>query len=79
MTDQEATERLAAGFLAQLSDPERAQLFRCKRDLEKVLRKYGALGLLAFGTLAAELSAGRKPGEIKIDEPEEAKSVDAAQ
>jgi hypothetical protein len=55
MTDHEATKRLAASLMDQLSQAEKAACHRCKSALEKVLRKHGPISLVAFGVLAVEL------------------------
>lgn len=67
MTNQEATERMALSMVEKLPPLEKKRLFRCKNDLEKVLRDYGPLGLLALGILSTEIQGGRKPGQLKVE------------
>lgn len=78
MTDQESTERLAAVLVAKLSKPEQMRLFRCKRELEKVLRTYGPLGTIAYAVLGAELNAGKKAGEIIVEQSADTPEPEAA-
>lgn len=68
MTAQEATERMVIAMMGKLSKPEKQRCFRIQRELEKVLRDAGPLGLIAFGALAAELQSRRKPGEVIIEQ-----------
>jgi hypothetical protein len=61
MDNQEATERMTVTILEKLSDPEKQRVFRIKADLEKILRRAGPLGTLAFAVLAVDLQGGKKP------------------